>query len=114
MPKSIATLSWVHAKVVIIQLTLLSRALASKKASKNGSDKFSLRSCRSSSVNFCFDLGYFAGFFPTHRTKAQTFRGKFRSSFRKKICSPKAYFVQSSLWRSAALTRRCDPAVGFT
>ena len=63
-----------------------------------------LRSCRSSSVNF---FGFFAGkfgkfsgkfggnfrdFFLTHRTKAQTFRGKFRSIFRKKIRSSKKIF----------------------
>ena len=33
--------------------------------------------------------GNFAGFFLTHRIKAQTFRGNFRSIFRKKIRSSK-------------------------
>ena len=80
---------------------------------------FSLRSCRSSSVNF-FDFsqgnlenlvgnleGIFRGFFLTHRTKAQKFRGKFRSIFRKKIRgSKKKSFVQNSLCRRATLTKR--------
>ena len=62
-------------------------------------EKFSLRSCRSSSVNF-FDfsqgilgnlVGNLAGilweFFSTHRAKAQKLRRRFRSIFRKKIRS---------------------------
>ena len=65
---------------------------------------FSLRSCRSLSViffdfsqgnleNFVGNLeGIFRGFFLTHRTKAQTFRGKFRSIFRKKIRGWKKIF----------------------
>ena len=36
--------------------------------------------------------GNFPGFFLTHRTKAQKFRGKFRSIFRKKIRSSKNIF----------------------
>ena len=36
--------------------------------------------------------GIFWGFFLTHRTKAQTFRGKFRSIFRKKIRGSKNIF----------------------
>ena len=65
---------------------------------------FSLRSCRSSSViSFYFSQGnlenlvgnlegIFRGFFLTHRTKAQKFRGKFRSIFRKKIRGSKKIF----------------------
>ena len=65
---------------------------------------FSLRSRRSSSVNF-FDFsqgnlenlvgnleGIFRGFFLTHRTKAQKFRGKLRSIFRKKLRGSKKTF----------------------
>ena len=65
---------------------------------------FSLRSCRSSSVNF-FDFsqgnlenlagnleGIFRGFFLTHRTKAQKFRGEFRSIFCTKIRGSKKIF----------------------
>ena len=36
--------------------------------------------------------GIFRGFFLTHRTKAQTFRGKFRSIFRTKIRGSKKIF----------------------
>ena len=65
--------------------------------------KFSLRSCRSSSVDFFyFSQGNwkiwweiwreFSGIFLTHRTKAQKFRGKFRSIFRKKIRGSKKIF----------------------
>ena len=36
--------------------------------------------------------GIFRGFFLTHRTKAQKFRGKFRSIFRKKIRGSKKIF----------------------
>ena len=36
--------------------------------------------------------GIFQGFFLTHRTKAQKFRGKFRSIFRKKIRGSKKIF----------------------
>ena len=36
--------------------------------------------------------GIFAGFFLTHRIKAQKFRGKFRGIFRKKIRSSKKIF----------------------
>ena len=54
---------------------------------------FSLRSCRSSSVNFfkifAGKFGKFGGIFLTHRIKAQKFRGKLRSIFRKKIRSSK-------------------------
>ena len=70
-----------------------------------GLNSFSLRSCRSSSVNFFFWFfagkfgkfsgkfgGNFPGFFLTHRTKAQKIRGKFRSIFRKKIRSSKKIF----------------------
>ena len=81
---------------------------------------FSLRSCRSSSVNF-FDFspgnlenlvgnleGIFRGFFLTHRTKAQNIRGKFRSIFRKKIRdSTKKSFVQNSLCRHATSILSC-------
>ena len=43
--------------------------------------------------NFVGNLeGIFRGFFLTHRTKAQKFRGKFRSIFRKKIRGSKKIF----------------------
>ena len=49
-------------------------------------------------------VGILWGFFLTHRTKAQKFRGKFRSFFRKKIrSSKKKSFVQNSLCRCATL-----------
>ena len=44
------------------------------------------------------------GFFLTHRTKAQKFRGKFRSIFRKKIRSSKKSLVQTSFCRRATLS----------
>ena len=48
--------------------------------------------------------GNFPGiFFLTHRTKAQKFRGKFRSIFRKKFVARKKSFVQNSLCRRATL-----------
>ena len=55
---------------------------------------FYLCSCRSSSVNFWGGGGgkfggNVAGFYLTHRAKAQTFQGNFRSIFRKKIRSSK-------------------------
>ena len=65
---------------------------------------FSLRSCRSSSANFFWFFagkfgklcgkfgGNFPGYFLTHRTKAQKFRGKFRSIFRKRIRGSKRIF----------------------
>ena len=67
---------------------------------------FSLRSRRSSSVDFLFRFfagkfgrnfggkfgGNFVGIFLTHRIKAQKFRGKFRSIFGKKILSSKKIF----------------------
>ena len=68
---------------------------------------FSLRSSRSSSVIFFLIFrresrknliivgnleGIFRGFFLTHRTKAQKFRGKFRSIFRTKIRGSKKIF----------------------
>ena len=56
--------------------------------------------------------GIFRGFFLTHRTKAQKFRGKFRSIFRKKIRgSKKKSFVQNSLCRRATLTLCLDMEV---
>ena len=82
---------------------------------RNGRPKeFSLRSCRSSSVNFLnFSQGNLVGnlagilwgFFLTHRTKAQKNRGKFRSIFRKKFVARKKSFVQNSLCRCATLKK---------
>ena len=47
--------------------------------------------------------GIFRGFFLTHRTKAQKFRGKFRSIFVRKFVARKKSFVQNSLCRCATL-----------
>ena len=47
--------------------------------------------------------GIFRRFSLSHRTKAQTFRGKFRCIFRKKIRGSKKTFVQNSLCRRATL-----------
>ena len=78
---------------------------------------FSLRSCRSSSVIF-FLLIFrgeiwweiwreFCRIFLTHRIKAQRFRGKYRSDFRKKIrSSNKKSFAQNSLCRRATVSLR--------
>ena len=71
------------------------------------------------------DQGDLAGNLPlrdfsfAHKLKAQTFRGKFRSIFRRKVCSlAKKTFVQSSLCRRATLSkckevvvlgRKCQP-----
>ena len=67
---------------------------------------FSLRSCRSSSVIFCdFGEGNLAGilrdcFFRTHKSKAQNFRGKFRSIFREKTCDSKKIFRANFVLRT--------------
>ena len=50
--------------------------------------------------------GILRDFFLTHRIKAQKFRGKFRSIFRKKIRSSKKSFVRNSLCKRATL-RNC-------
>ena len=81
---------------------------------------FSLRSCRSSSVIF-FDcsqgnlvgnlVGILSGLFLTHRTKAQKFRGKYRSIFCKKIRSSKKSFAQNSLCRRTTLRNSGDPRI---
>ena len=80
---------------------------------RNPSKTFSLRSCRSSSVNF-FDFsegnlgnltGILAGIFLTPRIKAQKFRGKFRGIFVRKFVAQKKSFVQNSLCRRATLRK---------
>ena len=78
---------------------------------------FSPRSCRSSSVNFFLAFsqgnlenfvgnleGIFRGFFLTHRTRAQKFRGNFGAFFVRKFVARKKSFVQNSLCRRATLT----------
>ena len=77
------------------------------------SDWCSLRSCRSSSVNFFLNFGRgicrefwreFCGIFGTHKIQAQTFRGKFPSLLREKIRSSKKIFVPTLFCKRATLT----------
>ena len=73
---------------------------------------FSLRSCRSSSVNFFLLLGgkfsgkfggNFAGFLLAHKIEAQNFRGKFLSIFREKFRASKKIF------RANFVLQTCHP-----